>query len=210
MAIILLVGIMLSLPATGQTTKTFEVSLGGGMGFLTAPQIFKDYSKTGFVASGEIGFYLTQAVVLNAGAWYLNMPLNESQISSDAAFPAGYTVTGIDNYHMRTIDIYGGVKIVLLPSSKGISPFVKACIGWGKFIASSIDVYATSSRGIPTTRTLMMSGGVGTTAYALGAGVSIPLGGKFSIPVEARFTNIATDPSPVTSFCLRAGVTLTL
>ncbi|MCX6142511.1 MAG: outer membrane beta-barrel protein [Ignavibacteriales bacterium] len=191
----------ISTAAWSQSVHGMDCYVGGGISFLSGPQILRDENKMGFNASGGIGFDILPSVSLIVGVDYTAFPKNESQARQEVfqQMPAhdriGSGISIGEGGTLSVLTIAGNLKLFLGLRDGQVTPYIVAGAG---FLSTSIpDVQASylyseqTAVVVSTYNPIVLPrtqfNATSALVASVGAGVDIPLGKTNSMFVEGRY-----------------------
>jgi hypothetical protein len=191
----------ISTAAWSQSPRGMDCYVGGGVSFLSGPQILRDENKMGFNANGGVGFDILPSVSLILGVDYTAFPKNETQARQEAVqqVPArarvGSGITIGDGGTLSILSITGNVKFLFGFHDEEVAPYV--IVGAG-FLSTSIpDVNASylyseqTAVVVSTYNPLVLQRSQfnvkSAVVASVGAGIDLPLGKTNSMFVEGRY-----------------------
>jgi hypothetical protein len=191
----------ISTAAWSQTVHGMDCYVGGGISFLSGPQILRDENKMGFNANVGIGFDVLPSVSLIVGVDYTAFPKNESQARQEAVqqIPAHARIgSGIsigDGGTVSILTIAGNLKLFFGSHDGQVAPYV--IVGGGFLSISVPDVNASyvyseqTAVVVSTYNPLVLSrtqfNVKSSIVASAGAGIDIPLNKTNSMFFEGRY-----------------------
>jgi opacity protein-like surface antigen len=207
-----------------QSEHGIDCYLGGGISFLSGPQILKDENKMGFSASGGIGLSILPSVSLTVGVDYTAFPKNETHTRQEAIqqVPATARIgSGISIGDGGTLSIFtvtGDARLFLGPQDEQLLPYV--VVGAGFLSTSTPNVQASylysqqTAVVVSTYNPLVLQRTQFNVKSAFvasaGAGIDIPLSPTNSMFVEGRYAFGNTSFGNTTYIPVKLGIRFSL
>jgi len=221
---VLLATLTISSAALGQSERGIDCYLGGGISFLSGPQILKDENRMGFNASGGFGLDVMPTVSFIVGVDYTAFPKNETRARQEAVqqIPAPERIgSGISIGDGGTFSIFtitGNLKLLLGPSGEQVAPYV--IVGAGFLRTSVPDVAASylyseqTAVVVSTYNPLVLRrtqfNVKSAVVASIGAGIDLPLSKTNSLFFEGRYALGFTKYGNTTYVPVRLGLRFAL
>lgn len=221
---VLLATLTMSSAASSQSERGIDCYLGGGISFLSGPQILKDENKMGFNAGGGIGLDILPSITLIIGVDYTAYPKDETrarqeavqQIPASARIGSGVSIGDGGTFSILTVS--GSLKLLLRPSDEHVAPYV--VVGAGLLSTSVPDVdasylYSEQTAVVVSTynpfvlRRTQFNAKSALVA-SIGAGIDLPLSQTNSLFVEGRYAVGLTSYGNTAYIPVRLGLRLAL
>jgi hypothetical protein len=224
MTFVLLATLTISSAALGQSERGIDCYLGGGISFLSGPQILKDENKMGFNANGAIGVGILPSVSLIVGVDYTAFPKDETRARQEAVqqIPAieriGSGVSIGNGGTLSILTIGGSLKLRLGPSDGQVAPYVVVGAGFLSTSVPDVDasyLYSEQTAVVVSTYNPLVlrrtQFNVNSALVAsFGAGIDVPLSKTNSMFIEGRYALGFTTYGNTTYVPVRLGLRFAL
>jgi len=186
----------------GQSLRGMDCYVGGGVSFLSGPQLLREENKMGFNANGGLGFDILPSVSLILGVDYTAFPKNETQARQEAVqqVPARERIgSGIsigDGGTLSILSITANLKLGFGFHADEAAPYV--IIGAGFLNTSIPDVSASylyseqTAVVVSTYNPLVLQrsqfNASSAVVASVGTGIDVPLSKTNSMFIEGRYS----------------------